>query len=228
MHRGGTSMTDKLRTSGAVLAGAIAAAVALPSLAWALGLGQIHSDTRIGQAFEARIPILAASNADLQGLDVGLASTADYKQAGVTEPDFLFDLKFAVKQGPKGPYVLVTSDKPVRLPFLNLMVHASWSSDEVTRQYTVLLNPPTFAAGKHQRRQQSVSAPSPATRTATAQPAHRQPAAQPRPQQILGPGIAARSGLQRCARRQPIETSTTGGVDGRLVDAPQILRWRAE
>ena len=173
-------MDNKLRTSGAILAGAVVA-MATPCLAWALGLGQIQSNTRIGQNFQARIPILAASNADVQGLDVGLASPAAYKQAGVSEPDYLFGLKFAVKQGANGPYVLVTSDKPVRLPFLNLLVHASWSSGEVTRQYTVLLNPPVFAAGTSR---QPVSAPSSPAQQPAQQPQSQQPAQPPQAQPV--------------------------------------------
>ncbi|MGH8274610.1 MAG: FimV/HubP family polar landmark protein [Gammaproteobacteria bacterium] len=117
----------------------------LPGLAWAVGLGQIHSDTRIGQPLNARIPILSANRDTLQGLTVGLAKQAVYQQAGLRESDFLYNLKFQVKQGANGPYVLVTSTQPVRLPFLNILIHAHWSSGDVTRQYTLLLNPPVFA-----------------------------------------------------------------------------------
>ncbi|MGH8225153.1 MAG: type IV pilus assembly protein FimV [Gammaproteobacteria bacterium] len=70
--------------------------ILLPGAAQALGLGQIQSDTRIGQTLSARILILAADANSLQGLSVGLASPAAYKQAGMREPDFLFGLKFQV------------------------------------------------------------------------------------------------------------------------------------
>lgn len=142
-------------------------ALAFPAAAWGLGLGPIRTDTRIGQNFTAQIPIVGASSNDLQGLTVGLASPDDYKNAGLSEPDYLFSLKFTVESGPSGPYVQVTSSQPVRLPFLSLLVHANWSSGEVTRQYTVLLNPPMFVAGTQAAPVSAPVAPPPAGRPVT-------------------------------------------------------------
>lgn len=142
-------------------------ALALPATAWGLGLGPIQTDTRIGQNFTAQIPIVSATSNDLQGLTIGLASPDDYRNAGLSEPDYLFSLKFTVESGPSGPYVRVSSTQPVRLPFLNLLVHASWSSGEVTRQYTILLNPPIFAAGTQAAPVSVPTAPAPANRPIT-------------------------------------------------------------
>ncbi|HEX5314362.1 MAG TPA: FimV/HubP family polar landmark protein [Gammaproteobacteria bacterium] len=125
----------------------VALAVLLPGLALPLGLGPIHSTTRIGQPLEARIAIIGADSATPQGLVVTLADASAHRQAGLSEPDFLFHLKFAVKQDASGTYVLVSSQQPVTLPFLNLLIHASWGNGELTRQYTLLLNPPAFASG---------------------------------------------------------------------------------
>ncbi|MGH8161879.1 MAG: FimV/HubP family polar landmark protein [Gammaproteobacteria bacterium] len=131
----------------ALITGLFATFVILaPGLASALGLGQMQSGTRIGQNLQARIPILAANPNILQGLTVSLAKPDAYQQAGIREADFLFNLKFQIKRDAKGPYVLVTSSQPVRLPFLNILVHAHWASGDVTRQYTLLLNPPVFAS----------------------------------------------------------------------------------
>lgn len=148
------------------------AGILSPGAALALGLGQIQCNTRIGQPLSARIPILAADRNSLQGLTVGLAEPDAYRQAGLGEPDFLFRLKFQVEQGDNGPYVLITSEQPVRLPFLNLLVHASWPSGEVTRKYTVLLNPPIFAAA-------TSAAPVSVPAAPAARPAPRQPVRQP-------------------------------------------------
>ncbi|MGH8225152.1 MAG: FimV/HubP family polar landmark protein [Gammaproteobacteria bacterium] len=69
----------------------------------------------------------------------------------------------------------------MRLPFLNLLVHASWSSGEVTRQYTLLLNPPIFAAGGSPAPVSEPTAPTePAVQPVSRQPAQQQPAQQVR------------------------------------------------
>ncbi len=160
----------------ALAAGLLAVLLALaPGLAWALGLGQIQSETRIGQDLRARIPILAAKPGVLQGLTVGLAGPDAYHRAGIREADFLFNLKFQVKQDANGPYVLITSSQPVRLPFLNILVRAHWASGDVTRQYTLLLNPPVFASAHPGQTQTSTPVAAPTT------PRRQTPITRPRP-----------------------------------------------
>lgn len=121
-------------------------ALGVPAVAWALGLGPIQSNTRIGQDFKARVPLINVEASSIEGVKVRLADSSAYRQAGLSMPDYLFSLKFSVVRDANGFYVLITSRKPVRLPFINLLVHVGWPSGELTRQYTVLLNPPIFAS----------------------------------------------------------------------------------
>src|SRR5690625_1700142 len=160
----------RMATAGAILA----FLTVMPGLAQALGLGRIQSNTHIGQPLKARIPILVDNANDLQGLKVGLAAPSAYKQAGLQASDYLFTLDFQVKQGAQGPYVLITSSQPVKLPFLNLLVRARWTSGQVTRQYTLLLNPPVFANkgqnGASAQTQHAVSGPSESQRPTPSRP----------------------------------------------------------
>lgn len=192
-------MQHSLKLRMAILVFASLAMAVVPSIAWALGLGEIQSDTRIGQSFSAQIPILNASTGELQGLNVGLADHAAYQNANISEPDYLFSLKFSVAQGPKGPYIEVTSNKPVKLPFLNLLVRASWASGQVTRQYTVLLNPPTFVSGSGaQQPVNTVNTPVPA-KSVPVQPAAQQPAPEP-----VSPPVKAMPAASVAPAAQPV------------------------
>jgi len=175
-------MQYKINLRTTLLTLALVATAGIPITAWALGLGQLKSDTRIGQPFSARIPITGASAGVLQGLRVELASPEAYKSANLSVPDYLYSLKFSVEQGANGAYIKVSSDKPVKLPFLNLLINARWNSGQVTRQYTVLLNPPVFVSGNQS--QQPVSAPSsPAQAQQSTASQQQAPAPQPAPQQ---------------------------------------------
>lgn len=162
-------------------AGAIlVSAVMISGSAWALGLGEIQTNTHIGQTLKARIPIVAYDKSNLQGLNVSLASADAYKRAGLNLSHYLFTLNFQVKQSASGPYVLVTSPEPVKLPFLNILVRARWTSGSVTRQYTILLNPPVFVQSQNR-----VAAPpvQPAqTPPRQASRIVRQPEQEPRPE----------------------------------------------
>jgi pilus assembly protein FimV len=174
MEYRGNLMQHKFKLRTAILVLALLTMAIVPGMAWALGLGEIHSETRIGQPFTAKIPILNASTGALQGLRVSLAGPEAYKKAHISEPDYLFGLKFSVEQGPTGPYIQVTSKQSIKLPFLNLLIRARWASGEVTRQYTVLLNPPIFVSRSNVRQSVSVS-----SAPVSAQPVTQRPVSKP-------------------------------------------------
>lgn len=202
MEYRGKLMRHKIDLRTALLAFALVAVASLPVTARALGLGEIKTDTRIGQPFSARIPITGVTSGELQGLHVDLAGHEAYQNANLSEPDYLFSLKFSVKQGPKGPYVLVSSEHPIKLPFLNLLINVRWASGEVTRQYTVLLNPPVFVSNS--KSQQPVKAPqAPSSSSTVAQSA---PARQPvvTRQTATSQPVAAKSALKPT---QPVESA---------------------
>ncbi len=190
-------MPNKINLRTALMTLALVAVAGLPVTARALGLGEMQSNTRIGQPFSARIPITGVSSSELQGLHIDLASPDAYKAANLNVPDYLYSLKFSVEQGPKGPYIKVSSDKPVKLPFLNILINARWNSGQVTRQYTVLLNPPVFVSGGQS--QQPVTAPSSPAQA-------QQPTAQPKPapQQSAPPQQPAAS-QQAVASQKPTQ-----------------------
>lgn len=190
----------------AILVFASLAMALIPRMACALGLGEIQSNTRIGQPFSARIPILHASTGELQGLSVSLANHAAYQNANLNEPDYLFSLKFSVAQGPHGPYVQVTSNKAVKLPFLNLLIRASWPSGQVTRQYTVLLNPPTFVSGSGAQQPISPASTPVSEKPAPAQQMTQQPVSRPNPPP--GRATPATSGVSagQVQQTQPVTT----------------------
>lgn len=209
-------MQYKINLRTTLLTLALVAIAGLPVTARALGLGQLQSDTRIGQPFSARIPITGANAGVLQGLHVELASAEAYKNANLSQPDYLYSLKFSVEQGPKGAYIKVSSDKPVKLPFLNLLINARWNSGQVTRQFTVLLNPPVFVAGSQS--QQPVNAPSSPTReqqqpvTTAAQ--NQQPAAPEQPAPARQPAASQPA-------QQPVQPAQSMPATGSPATAPQ-------
>jgi len=77
---------------------------------------------------------------------VSLASPAAFARAGIDRPLILNSLRFKVVRVDGHPAIRVTSDQPVREPFLNFIVEVDWRSGRILRQYTVLLNPPTMTA----------------------------------------------------------------------------------
>ncbi len=132
------------------LARAIALASLLsPAAVHALGLGDIRLNSALNQPFDAEIELVSANAEDLAALRAALASSETFVRYGLDKPAYLNDFQFRVVRGDSGRDVLrVTSPKPVTEPFVTLLVEANWPRGRLLREYTVLLDPPTFAAGE--------------------------------------------------------------------------------
>jgi pilus assembly protein FimV len=141
----------------------------LPLTAHALGLGEIKLNSSLNDKLNADIQVVGATSDELDSLAVQLASLKQFAQAGLDHPEVLNQLQFVVVRNPDGTaYVHITSNQAVREPFLDFLVDANWNNGELIREYTVLLNPPSF---------QNANAPAP-------QPAAA-PAAVPTPAPVV-------------------------------------------
>jgi pilus assembly protein FimV len=119
-----------------------ALALACSGGAAALGLGEISVDSGLNERFAASIPLLSPSRDQRDTVSVHIARAEDFQRAGVEWTRYMSTLRFRLLDGPDGTRVVVDSDEPVREPYLNLVVEASWAGGRLLRQYTVLLDPP--------------------------------------------------------------------------------------
>lgn len=127
----------------------LAVAVAMASgKAIALGLGDIQLHSSLNEPFSADIQLISDKPGELQGAVVRLAPQDAFSQAGIDWPAVLADLKFNVVQQGNSAVVKVTSSQPIREPFLDFIVQLQWPNGRLLREYTVLLDPPTFNGEK--------------------------------------------------------------------------------
>lgn len=113
----------------------------MPLSAGALGLGEISLKSALNQALVAEIPVTADAADDLGKLDVRLASAETFQRFGLDRPQFLNTLDFSVE----GNRIRVTSSVPVSEPFVSLLLEINWPQGRLLREYTMLLDPPSFA-----------------------------------------------------------------------------------
>jgi pilus assembly protein FimV len=126
---------------------AIAAASALTSgMAQALGLGEVSLKSSLNQPLVAEIELLEVRDLATGELVPSLASPEDFTRAGIDRQFMLNDLTFTpvIKANGKS-YIRVTSNKPVREPYLNFLVEVLWPSGRLLREYTLLLDPPLYS-----------------------------------------------------------------------------------
>ncbi|MEM6820110.1 MAG: FimV/HubP family polar landmark protein [Pseudomonadota bacterium] len=134
----------------------------LSQTAAALGLGEITARSALNEPMRAEIQLLGATRDELRNLEVRLAPAETFERNGIVRAGFLSRLRFRVR--PERAVVEVTSTQPITEPFVTLLVEVVWPRGRLLREYTILLDPPTYAAP-------SASNAAPVTRNAAPAPA---------------------------------------------------------
>ncbi|RDE24468.1 hypothetical protein DV711_02445 [Motiliproteus coralliicola] len=123
----------------------------------ALGLGEVKVSSALNQPLKAEIDLLQLRGLNASQIITGLADADDFFLAGVKPSAVLSDLNFKLDiKGGQGRIIL-TSNEPIREPFLNFLIEVNWPSGRLVREYTVLLDPPVFTAGDLAPRNQPVA-----------------------------------------------------------------------
>ena len=135
--------------------------ILLSSAVWALGLGEIKLDSALNEPLRAEIELLSATPDELNGLQIALASADTFVRYGLDRPLYLQDMEFQIlRSGSEfGNVIEIRSAVPVTEPFLTFLIEASWSRGRLLREYTVLLDPPTFAPAAMTQSTPAVTAP---------------------------------------------------------------------
>jgi len=127
-------------------ASALLAAIALQaSLAHGLGLGDITLQSALDQPLSAEIRLRGVGDLDPSQILVGLGSARDFERAGVDRTYQLTEIQFEVELTGGGDGVVrLSTDQPIHEPYLDFVVEVRWPSGRVLREYTVLMDLPTY------------------------------------------------------------------------------------
>ncbi len=122
-------------------------ALVAPTGVNALGLGKLELLSALNQPFKARVELLSATADELDSLKVSLADQEAFERAGIQRTFLLTSLRFRVEETESGSdYIRIHSSESIREPFLNFLLEINWSKGRLFREYTVLLDPPTYTA----------------------------------------------------------------------------------
>jgi len=172
----------------------LSSSILLPSMSWALGLGEIHLNSSLNEPMNAEIDLISAAPDELAALRATLAGRDAFLRYGIDRPPFLSTLTFKVGKGKDGrDALLVRSTDAIPEPFVTFLVEVNWSRGRLMREYTVLLDPPVYTPGETASSAAPVAAPSSAR------------APTPRPAPAASPPAAAAAPVARA----PAATGTT-------------------
>lgn len=116
----------------------------VPVSAQALGIGDIRLHSSLNQNLNAEIMLTLAPGENPSDVSVRLAPPEKFDQAGVPWSYFLSKLHFqTVTRGDGNMIVKITSREALTEPFLNFLVEVSWPQGAQTREFTILIDPPS-------------------------------------------------------------------------------------
>ena len=139
---------------------ALALLLALPSAAFALGLGDIRLLSPLNAPLEAEIDLVDVTPEEMSTVQAQLASRETFARYGLDWPPFLSGVQVkTVKTGDGREVIKLKSTDPISDPFVTLLVEVNWSRGKLVREYTMLLDPPVFTPGQPKVASAAVSAP---------------------------------------------------------------------
>jgi pilus assembly protein FimV len=140
---------------------ALALLLALPSAAFALGLGDIRLLSPLNAPLEAEIDLVDVTPEEMSTVQAQLASRDTFARYGLDWPAYLSGVQVRTVKMPDGREVIkLKSTDAISDPFVTLLVEVNWARGKLVREYTMLLDPPVFTPGQSQVASAPVIAPS--------------------------------------------------------------------
>ena len=139
-------MNNHRRWRIGALASAIALLGSLASVpAYALSLGRITVQSALGEPLRAEIDVTNINADEMASLRVGVAPAEAFKAAGLEYTAAVVGLDIKLQRRADGrPYLRLSSSRPITEPFVDLILETGWASGRITRDYTMLFDPPNL------------------------------------------------------------------------------------
>ena len=167
------------------------AVCALSSVAVALGLGDLSSQSYLGQPLKAKVDLINLNaDFDTNYLFVRSINAAEAEQMGAEIYYGTHQLKVDLVRNDGKLYVEVLTSAPVKEPYLSVLLELRWPSGVVYREYPILLDPaPAITAPAQERvvEQKPLPTPQPtAQRPATTESSAARDIRSERPEIVAG------------------------------------------
>lgn len=117
----------------------------VPLAGSALGLGDIHVRSAMGQKLDAEIEFSALTSIEAESLTIRLAPPDKFVQSGIDYSPVLRSLRLSVEKKGDRHVIRITSDLVMSDPFMNLLIELNAAGNRTLRQYALLFDPPAVA-----------------------------------------------------------------------------------
>jgi pilus assembly protein FimV len=114
--------------------------ILISSNVFALSAGEIEIHTRLNEPLNATIP-LNTSKAELETLEVKLASKKIFKRIAMRYHPTLDIMTFVLIKNNGAPHIKITSNKPIREPMLEFALSLRWGNGHILKEFPIILMP---------------------------------------------------------------------------------------
>lgn len=159
-------------------------ALFLSAAGHAAGLGKLNLQSALGETLKAEIDVVALKPGELESLAARVAKPETYKQANVEYQGAVATIRAKIESAGGRPVIRLSSTQPINEPFLNLLIELTWDQGSVLREYTLLLDPPTYTPPQPA---------APVTRGAEAKPIEQPKPSAPAPAPAAPPAPVAKA-----------------------------------
>lgn len=117
----------------------VGAALSMPTLTYAVGLGSVVTYSHLNERLSAEIPILSVRQKGR--MTVTLAPNSEFQKHNMVRDEVLNDLRFEIQERKGRYYVIVKSNKQIAVPYLNFILQLNTNEGTVSRDYAIFLDP---------------------------------------------------------------------------------------
>ncbi|MFL6605910.1 MAG: FimV/HubP family polar landmark protein [Steroidobacteraceae bacterium] len=228
----------------------LASLMALPSAAFALGLGDIRLLSPLNAPLDAEIELVDVTPEEMQTLKAQIASRETFTRYGLDWPVFLSSVQVKTTRGADGRQVIkLKSTDTITEPFITLLVEVNWARGRLVREYTMLLDPPVYTPGQSPASNAPVAAPSAGTgaregsiaresardsgavppsqdtSSISPNPPGEPSGAAPAAPRAAGSSPTAASGSTHVVKRGETLSSIAASASGNATNSPQTRSW---
>ncbi|EPJ45440.1 MAG: hypothetical protein OFPII_28040 [Osedax symbiont Rs1] len=111
----------------------------------ALGMGDIRVKSALNEPLHAEIELFQVKNLSPLQIKSRMADLNDFALSGLATQRALTAVRFQTRVRANGTgRIILTSKLPITEPFMNFLVEVNWPSGRLIREYTLLLDPPSY------------------------------------------------------------------------------------
>lgn len=112
---------------------------------YALELSHITLNSKLNEPLKAQIKVSSIPKNSISSLKVQLASTSNFKRAGIKSVAFLEKLQFAIENtSDTSANINISSKEIFKDRVLNFLIQLNWTGGRILREYALLLDPPLY------------------------------------------------------------------------------------